>query len=96
MHLHGRVEYNSAFPEFDRPATDPINNTFSLEVKDAFGDGKPGVVEFEAEEEAVGVTNRSWIAEGRFLQTCGRNADRSDFNNGTAPGSVTVKDAGEQ
>ncbi|HVF04892.1 MAG TPA: hypothetical protein VNA20_08640 [Frankiaceae bacterium] len=78
----GFGEYDSSFNQFDHSA---INDTRILEVKDTFGDGKPGVGKYTYTESGEGL--ETWTATGTFVATCARSA--SQWTSGGA-GSVTV------
>lgn len=78
----GYGEYDSAFDEFDRSR---IDVTHTLEVKDTFGDGKPGVAKYVFEEGGEGF--EQWTASGTFVASCRSGAD--GWLSGGA-GSVTV------
>lgn len=80
----GFGEFNSSFSEFDNF---DMEDTVVFEVKDTFGDGKPGVAKFtivDGDQEGV----RTWVATGTFVTSCGRNINQ--YNAGGA-GSVTVQ-----
>lgn len=78
----GYGEYDSSFNEFDNSA---INGTRVLEVRDTFGDGKPGVAKFTYTEGGEGF--QTWTATGTFVATCARGAAQWTFG---GAGSVTV------
>ena len=82
----GYGEYDSSFDQFDAIYPDnPINDTRVLEVKDTFGDGKPGVGKFTYTEGGEGFQTST--ATGTFVATCRRGA--AEWTSGGA-GSVTV------
>lgn len=78
----GFGDYDSSFNQFDNSA---INDTRVLEVKDTFGDGKPGVGKYTYTEGGEGF--QTWTATGTFVATCARGA--AQWTSGGA-GSVTV------
>lgn len=78
----GYGDYDSSFNQFDNTA---INDTRIVEVKDTFGDGKPGVGKYTYTEGGEGF--QTWTATGTFVETCARGA--AQWTSGGA-GSVTV------
>lgn len=82
----GFGRYDSMFGQFDNFDMD---DSLVFEVKDAFGDGKPGAAKFTIVD---GFGNEGsttgWIAKGALVTSCARGA--SQWNSGGA-GSVTVE-----
>lgn len=80
----GYGEFDSTFSEFDNF---DMEDTVIFEVKDTFGDGKPGVAKFtivDADQEGT----PTWVATGSFVTSCGRSINQYDIG---GAGSVTVQ-----
>ena len=85
LSARGSAEYDSYFSQFDNSS---IDDTVIFEVKDTFGDGKPGVAKYTFIDSGgqEGGT-KVWTVKGTSVTSCARNVDQ--WNSGGA-GSVTV------
>jgi hypothetical protein len=86
LSARGYGGYDSSFDQYDHGA---IDGTRTLEVKDTFGDGKPGVAKYTYTAGGEGI--QTWTATGTFVATCARGAAQWTSGLGAdGAGSVTV------
>jgi hypothetical protein len=80
----GRATYDSTIDVFDNP---DISDVFTIEVRDVFADGRPGVGHFSALDDSAQGPAQLWFANGAFVGVCAPGADQGSSG---GAGSITV------